>query len=42
MSKKGKIIVAIITSVISVAAMTTAALIICKKLFDKKYITVSE
>lgn len=40
--KKGKIIIAVIASVISAAALTTAALMICRKLFSKNYFTVSE
>jgi len=40
--KKGNIIIAVIASVVSAAALTASAIIICKKLFDKKYFTVSE
>lgn len=40
--KKGKIIIAVIASVVSIAALTTAALIICRKLFEKNYFTVTE
>lgn len=40
--KKGKIIIAVIASVVSAAALTTAALIICRKLFEKNYFTVTE
>lgn len=40
--KKGKVVFAVTASVISVAAVTAAALVICSKMLDKKYITVSE
>ncbi len=40
--KTGKILIAVIASVVSAAAITTATLIICTKLFKKNYFTVSE
>lgn len=40
--KKAKIIIAIVASVVSVAAITTTAIIVCRKLFEKKYFTVNE
>lgn len=40
--KKAKIIIAIVASVVSVATVTVAAVIICRKLFEKKYFTVNE
>lgn len=40
--KKSNFIIAIIASVISAAAAASIGLIICRKLFDKKYFTVSE
>lgn len=40
--KKGKVIIAVIASLASAALISAAALIICSKLLDKKYFTVSE
>lgn len=40
--KIGKIILAVIASLASAAIISAAALIICSKLLEKKYFTVSE
>jgi len=40
--KKAKIIIAIVASVVTVVTLTITAIIVCRKLFEKKYFTVNE
>lgn len=40
--KKGNVIIAVITSAVSVVLLAAAGLIVCRKLFNKKYFTVNE
>jgi hypothetical protein len=39
--KKNKVVFSVIVSLASAAAITSVVLLICKKLFDKKYFTVN-
>ncbi len=40
--KKGKIIFAVITAAVCTVGITVSLLVICKKLFERNYITISE
>lgn len=40
--KKGKILVAVSAAVICTAGLTTAAIIVCKRLYEKRYFSVND
>ena len=39
---KGKIIIAASAATICAVGITTAAIVVCKKLFEKKYVAVND
>lgn len=40
--KNGKILVAVSAAVICTAGLTTAAVIVCKRLYEKRYFSVND